>query len=238
MIPGSWKLVQHCGKRVMLDATFLTGRFKGTLHLAATLDANNEISILAFSIGGNESESTWRHFLQFIQSRFGCACCWRFLWKSASKAIMVGYTDNGYVLRDYQGNEVFSRRRRLSSAKVKDNKTAVMQMMMRIQSWENGKMRFRCWRAIARIQRTQTLFRRGQGKRGPSCGCSNAEELSRCDIQCSQGTMDAGPRKRVGIPGREEGIWEGRYSSWDETHGWSNPMMKGKCCVIIQVFII
>ena len=25
MIPGSWRLVQHCGKRVMLDATFLTG---------------------------------------------------------------------------------------------------------------------------------------------------------------------------------------------------------------------
>ncbi len=71
MIPGSWKLVQHCGKRVMLDATFLTGRFKGTLHIAATLDANNEISILAFSIGGNESESTWRHFLQFFKSRFG-----------------------------------------------------------------------------------------------------------------------------------------------------------------------
>jgi hypothetical protein len=54
--------------------------------------------------------------------------------KTASKAIMVGYTDNGYVLRDGQGNEVFSRHRRLSSAKVKDNKTAVMQMMMRIQS--------------------------------------------------------------------------------------------------------
>jgi hypothetical protein len=31
------------------------------------------------------------------------------LGKRASKAIMVGYTDNGYVLRDFQGKEVFSR---------------------------------------------------------------------------------------------------------------------------------
>lgn len=43
----------------VISATFLTGRYGGSLLTACTQDANNVIYILAFGVGDSENNDSW-----------------------------------------------------------------------------------------------------------------------------------------------------------------------------------
>ena len=54
-----WKYLRPI---IVLDGTFLKNTYGGTLFAASTLDANNNIYILAFAIVDLENDNSWLWF--------------------------------------------------------------------------------------------------------------------------------------------------------------------------------
>ncbi|XP_022851497.1 uncharacterized protein LOC111373222 [Olea europaea var. sylvestris] len=65
---ASWK---YCRPVIVVDGTYLNGHYGGTLFTACTQDANNNIFILAFGIGENENDKSWRWFLEMLKRAYG-----------------------------------------------------------------------------------------------------------------------------------------------------------------------
>lgn len=57
----------YCHHIFGVDGTFLTGKFRLTLLLAVTIDANNLVLILAWAIVEGENLSSWNHFLYHLR---------------------------------------------------------------------------------------------------------------------------------------------------------------------------
>ncbi|KAF6142697.1 hypothetical protein GIB67_015183 [Kingdonia uniflora] len=55
---------------VMIDGTFLKGRYRGTLLTAIAIDPSNHIFPLAFSIIDSETTESWTYFLKMFGSNF------------------------------------------------------------------------------------------------------------------------------------------------------------------------
>ena len=55
-----------CRKFIAVDGTFLKGRFIQTLLLATTIDANNNILLLAWGIVESENVESWSYFLNHL----------------------------------------------------------------------------------------------------------------------------------------------------------------------------
>jgi hypothetical protein len=51
---------EHCRKLVAVDGTFLKSRYLGTLLLAVTIDANNELLLLAYAVVDAENLNKWK----------------------------------------------------------------------------------------------------------------------------------------------------------------------------------
>ncbi|XP_022861119.1 uncharacterized protein LOC111381558 [Olea europaea var. sylvestris] len=60
----------HC-RPVIVDGTYLTGHYGGTLFIACIQDANNSIFVLAFGVGDNENDNSWRWFLEKLKEAYG-----------------------------------------------------------------------------------------------------------------------------------------------------------------------
>lgn len=56
-----WK---HWRPVIVVDGTYLNGHYSGTLFTACTQDASNSIFVLAFGIGDNENDKSWRWFFE------------------------------------------------------------------------------------------------------------------------------------------------------------------------------
>ncbi|KAF6166328.1 hypothetical protein GIB67_015874 [Kingdonia uniflora] len=55
---------------VMIDKTFLKGRYRGTLLTTITMDPSNHIFPLAFSIIDSETTESWTYFLEIFGANF------------------------------------------------------------------------------------------------------------------------------------------------------------------------
>ncbi|KAF6142756.1 hypothetical protein GIB67_018467 [Kingdonia uniflora] len=55
---------------VVIDRTFLKGRYRGTLLTAIAIDPSNHIFPLAFSITDSETTKCWAYFLKIFRSNF------------------------------------------------------------------------------------------------------------------------------------------------------------------------
>ncbi|XP_022861868.1 uncharacterized protein LOC111382194 [Olea europaea var. sylvestris] len=62
---------QHCRPVIVVDGTYLNGHYGGTLFTACTQDANNDIFVLAFGVGDNENDKSWRWFLEKLKNAYG-----------------------------------------------------------------------------------------------------------------------------------------------------------------------
>ncbi|XP_022895484.1 uncharacterized protein LOC111409704 [Olea europaea var. sylvestris] len=62
---------EHCILVIVVDGTYLNGKYRGTLLTACTQDANNSIFILAFGIGDNENDKSWRWFFNKMKKAYG-----------------------------------------------------------------------------------------------------------------------------------------------------------------------
>ncbi|XP_022856858.1 uncharacterized protein LOC111377934 [Olea europaea var. sylvestris] len=56
---------------IVVDGTYLNGHYGGTLFTACTQDANNGIFVLAFGVGDNENDKSWRWFLEKLKNAYG-----------------------------------------------------------------------------------------------------------------------------------------------------------------------
>ncbi|KAF6168204.1 hypothetical protein GIB67_011589 [Kingdonia uniflora] len=55
---------------VVIDKTFLKGRYRGSLLTTITIDPNNYIFLLAFSVIESETIESWTYFLEMLRSNF------------------------------------------------------------------------------------------------------------------------------------------------------------------------
>ncbi|XP_022871058.1 uncharacterized protein LOC111390270 [Olea europaea var. sylvestris] len=62
---------EHCRSVIVVDGTYLNGKYGGTLFTACTQDANNSIFIFAFGIGDNENDKSWRWFFAKMKKAYG-----------------------------------------------------------------------------------------------------------------------------------------------------------------------
>ena len=61
----------HARPVVVIDATFLKGRMKGVLFVAATKDGNEQIYPLAFGVGDSENDNAWTWFITELRAVIG-----------------------------------------------------------------------------------------------------------------------------------------------------------------------
>ncbi|KAL3640142.1 hypothetical protein CASFOL_015110 [Castilleja foliolosa] len=62
---------EHARPVIVVDGTFLTGKYKGILFVAVTQDGNNQIFLLAAGIGHVENDETWTWFLRNLERAYG-----------------------------------------------------------------------------------------------------------------------------------------------------------------------
>jgi hypothetical protein len=57
----------HCRPIVSVDATFLTGKYKGTLMVVIGMTAENQLLPLAFALVKGENNESWSWFLRLVR---------------------------------------------------------------------------------------------------------------------------------------------------------------------------
>jgi hypothetical protein len=57
----------HCRPIVSVDATFLTGKYKGTLIVVVGMTAENQLLPLVFALVESENNESWSWFLLFVR---------------------------------------------------------------------------------------------------------------------------------------------------------------------------
>ncbi|XP_022889041.1 uncharacterized protein LOC111404470 [Olea europaea var. sylvestris] len=62
---------EHCRPVIVVDGTYLNGKYGGTLFTACTQDANNSIFVLTFGIGDNEDDKFWIWFFDKLKKAYG-----------------------------------------------------------------------------------------------------------------------------------------------------------------------
>ncbi|XP_054824537.1 uncharacterized protein LOC129322306 [Prosopis cineraria] len=63
----------HCRPIISIDGTFLRNKYVGTLLIACTMDGNNSIFPLAFTVVDSETDASWEWFLYKLKSAL-CYC--------------------------------------------------------------------------------------------------------------------------------------------------------------------
>ncbi|XP_038891569.1 uncharacterized protein LOC120080959 [Benincasa hispida] len=63
-----WK---HCRPNISVDGTFLKCKYARTLLTPSTIDGNNQIFSIAFSIVDSENDASWRWFFENLKKSFG-----------------------------------------------------------------------------------------------------------------------------------------------------------------------
>jgi hypothetical protein len=58
----------HCRPIVSVDATFLIGKYKGTLMVAIGMTAENQLLPLAFALVEGENNESWSWFLRLVKN--------------------------------------------------------------------------------------------------------------------------------------------------------------------------
>jgi hypothetical protein len=51
---------------VLVDSTFLTGKYRGTLMMAAAVDLENQIVPMAFALAEGENNDSWSWFMRLL----------------------------------------------------------------------------------------------------------------------------------------------------------------------------
>jgi hypothetical protein len=57
--PQSCEAFKHCHPLVLVDVTFLRGKYRGVLMIAVGVDPDNQIVPLAFALAEGENDDNW-----------------------------------------------------------------------------------------------------------------------------------------------------------------------------------
>uniref|UniRef100_K4A117 SWIM-type domain-containing protein n=1 Tax=Setaria italica TaxID=4555 RepID=K4A117_SETIT len=65
--PQCSEAFQHCRPVILVDGTFLTGKYKGTLMMAVAVDPEQQIVPLAFDLVESENNESWSWFMKLVR---------------------------------------------------------------------------------------------------------------------------------------------------------------------------
>jgi hypothetical protein len=57
---------QHCRPVILVDETFLTGKYRGTLMIAVVVDPEQQLVPLAFALAESENDDSWSWFMRLV----------------------------------------------------------------------------------------------------------------------------------------------------------------------------
>jgi hypothetical protein len=58
---------QHCRPVILIDGTFLTGKYRGTLMMAVAVDLEQQLVPLAFALAESENDDSWSWFMRLVR---------------------------------------------------------------------------------------------------------------------------------------------------------------------------
>uniref|UniRef100_K3Z2Z6 MULE transposase domain-containing protein n=1 Tax=Setaria italica TaxID=4555 RepID=K3Z2Z6_SETIT len=61
------EVFQHCRPVILVDSTFLTGKYKGTLMMAVAVDPEQQLVPLAFALAESENNESWSWFMKLVR---------------------------------------------------------------------------------------------------------------------------------------------------------------------------
>jgi hypothetical protein len=59
----------YCRPVVLVDSTFLTGKYRGTLMMAAAVDPKDQIVPMAFALAEGENNESWSWFMRLLRTQ-------------------------------------------------------------------------------------------------------------------------------------------------------------------------
>uniref|UniRef100_K3YXR9 SWIM-type domain-containing protein n=1 Tax=Setaria italica TaxID=4555 RepID=K3YXR9_SETIT len=65
--PQCSEAFQHCRPVILVDGTFLTGKYKGTLMMAVGVDLEQQLVPLAFALAESENNESWSWFIKLVR---------------------------------------------------------------------------------------------------------------------------------------------------------------------------
>uniref|UniRef100_K3XQZ9 SWIM-type domain-containing protein n=1 Tax=Setaria italica TaxID=4555 RepID=K3XQZ9_SETIT len=65
--PQCSEAFQHCRPVILVDGTFLTGKYKGTLMMAVAVDPEQQLVPLAFALVESENNESWSWFMKLVR---------------------------------------------------------------------------------------------------------------------------------------------------------------------------
>uniref|UniRef100_K3ZNC5 SWIM-type domain-containing protein n=1 Tax=Setaria italica TaxID=4555 RepID=K3ZNC5_SETIT len=65
--PQCSEAFQHCCPVILVDGTFLTGKYKGTLMMAVAVDPEQQLVPLAFALVESENNESWSWFMKLVR---------------------------------------------------------------------------------------------------------------------------------------------------------------------------
>ena len=68
--PQCAELFQHCRPVILVDATFLMGKYKGPLMMAVAVDPERQLVPLAFALTEEENNDSWSLYLKWTGKEF------------------------------------------------------------------------------------------------------------------------------------------------------------------------
>jgi hypothetical protein len=58
--------IQYCRPVILVDGTFLIGKYRGTLMMAAAVDPENQIVPIAYALAEGENNESWSWFMRLL----------------------------------------------------------------------------------------------------------------------------------------------------------------------------
>ena len=65
--PQCAKSFQYCRPVILVDATFLTGKYKGARMMAVDVDSKKQLVPLAFALTEGENNGSWSWFMKLVR---------------------------------------------------------------------------------------------------------------------------------------------------------------------------
>jgi transposase-like protein len=87
--PQSTEAFKHCRPLVLVDGTFLTGKYRGVFMIAVGVDPDNQLVPLAFALAEGENDDRWCCFMKLVRQNVLC---------SSRKICMISYRHHGLLI--------------------------------------------------------------------------------------------------------------------------------------------
>uniref|UniRef100_K3ZCA9 SWIM-type domain-containing protein n=1 Tax=Setaria italica TaxID=4555 RepID=K3ZCA9_SETIT len=87
---------QHCRPMILVDDTFLTGKYKGTLLMAVGVDPKQQLVPLAFALAESENNESWSWFMKLVRRHVLGPSCQVYMISDRHHGLLNYVNDHGW----------------------------------------------------------------------------------------------------------------------------------------------